>query len=167
MNEKLKQAYEKLGLSENVSREEINKRFDLLIKRRKSKASEEERSAPEEDFQAFKFILDTLDKQEIEEAEQGVWLSTGNSPERQANGNGSSACTGRMLLYRSLRSLCSLLPEMLFITTGSIVNIWLPASAGCQNYVPGQFRCAGPGRTDSRFGCRYYCAVSGVEAGRK
>ncbi|MBY0013356.1 hypothetical protein [Paenibacillus typhae] len=70
VNEKLKQAYERLGLSENVSREEINKRFDLLLKRRKSKAKDEERSAPEEDFQAFKFILDTLDKQEIDEAEQ-------------------------------------------------------------------------------------------------
>lgn len=70
MNEKLKQAYERLGLPENVSREEINKRFDLLLKRRRSKASDDERSAPEEDFQAFKFILDSLDQQEIEEAEQ-------------------------------------------------------------------------------------------------
>ncbi len=70
MNEKLKQAYERLGLSENVSREEINKRFDLLLKRRRSKSSDEERSAPEEDFQAFKFILDSLDEQEISEAEQ-------------------------------------------------------------------------------------------------
>ncbi|WP_310832716.1 hypothetical protein [Paenibacillus pedocola] len=70
MNEKLKQAYERLGLSENVSREEINKRFDLLLKRRRSKSSDDERSAPEEDFQAFKFILDSLDEQEISEAEQ-------------------------------------------------------------------------------------------------
>lgn len=70
MNEKLKQAYDRLGLSENVSREEINKRFDLLIKRRRTKASDEERSAPEEDFQAFKFILDSMDQQEIQEAEQ-------------------------------------------------------------------------------------------------
>ncbi|CAH1190420.1 hypothetical protein PAECIP111892_00170 [Paenibacillus auburnensis] len=70
MNEKLKQAYDRLGLSENVSREEINKRFDLLLKRRRSKSSDEERSAPEEDFQAFKFILDSLDEQEISEAEQ-------------------------------------------------------------------------------------------------
>jgi hypothetical protein len=70
VNEKLKQAYDRLGLSENVSREEINKRFDLLLKRRRSKSSDEERSAPEEDFQAFKFILDSLDEQEISEAEQ-------------------------------------------------------------------------------------------------
>ncbi|WP_249898113.1 molecular chaperone DnaJ [Paenibacillus sp. PK3_47] len=70
MNEKLKQAYDRLGLPENVSREEINKRFDLLLKRRRSKSKDEERSAPEEDFQAFKFILDTLDKQEIQEAEE-------------------------------------------------------------------------------------------------
>lgn len=70
MNEKLKKAYERVGLSENVSREEINKRFDLLLKRRRSKASDDERSAPEEDFQAFKFILDSLDEQEIQEAEQ-------------------------------------------------------------------------------------------------
>ncbi|QSF46882.1 hypothetical protein [Paenibacillus tianjinensis] len=70
MNEKLKQAYERLGLSENVSREEINKRFDLLLKRRRSKSKDDERSAPEEDFQAFKFILDSLDEQEISEAER-------------------------------------------------------------------------------------------------
>lgn len=70
VNEKLKKAYERVGLSENVSREEINKRFDLLLKRRRSKASDDERSAPEEDFQAFKFILDSLDEQEIQEAEQ-------------------------------------------------------------------------------------------------
>lgn len=71
MNEKLKQAYDRLGLPENVSREEINKRFDLLLKRRRSKKSnDEERAAPEEDFQAFKFILDTLDQQEIQEAEE-------------------------------------------------------------------------------------------------
>ncbi|WP_151734910.1 hypothetical protein [Paenibacillus tengchongensis] len=71
MNDKLKQAYERLGLPENASREEINKRFDLLIKRQRSKKNkDEERAAPEEDFQTFKFILDTLDKQEIAEAEE-------------------------------------------------------------------------------------------------
>lgn len=70
MNEKLKQAYDRLGLPENVSREEINKRFDLLLKRRRSKPNDEERAAPEDDFQAFKFILDTLDQQEIQEAEE-------------------------------------------------------------------------------------------------
>lgn len=69
--EKLKQAYEKVGLPENVSKEEINKRFDLLLKRRRSKSSDdEERSAPEENFQAFKFILDSMDQQEIQEAEE-------------------------------------------------------------------------------------------------
>lgn len=69
-NEKLKQAYEKVGLPENVSREEINKRFDLLLKRRRNKSSDDERSAPEEDFQAFKFILDSMDQQEIQAAEE-------------------------------------------------------------------------------------------------
>lgn len=69
MNEKLKLAYGRLGLSENVTREELDKRFDLLLKRRRSLTGEEEIAAYEGDFQAFKLILDTWDQQEIQEAE--------------------------------------------------------------------------------------------------
>ncbi|WNS45950.1 hypothetical protein [Paenibacillus sp. MMS20-IR301] len=69
MNEKLKQAYSRLELSETVTREELNKRFDLLLKRRRTLRTDEEIAAYEADFQAFKLILDTWDEQEIQEAE--------------------------------------------------------------------------------------------------
>ncbi|SDK99726.1 hypothetical protein [Paenibacillus jilunlii] len=69
MNEKLTQAYERLGLPETVTREELNKRFDLLLRRRRSLNTEAEIAAYEADFQAIKFILDFRDQQEIQEAE--------------------------------------------------------------------------------------------------
>ncbi|MBW4082671.1 hypothetical protein [Paenibacillus sp. S150] len=69
MNEKLKQAYGRLGLPETVTREELNKRFDLLLKRRRSLTTEAEIAEYEADFQAIKFILDSRDQQEIQEAE--------------------------------------------------------------------------------------------------
>ncbi|WP_379153594.1 hypothetical protein [Paenibacillus sp. sgz5001063] len=69
MNEKLKQAYERLGLPETVTREELNKRFDLLLRRRRSLNTDAEIAAYEEEFQAIKFILDSRDQQEIQEAE--------------------------------------------------------------------------------------------------
>ncbi|MEC0169309.1 hypothetical protein [Paenibacillus graminis] len=69
MNEKLTQAYERLGLPETVTREELNKRFDLLLRRRRSLNTEAEIAAYEADFQAIKFILDSRDQQEIQEAE--------------------------------------------------------------------------------------------------
>lgn len=42
MNEKLKEAYERLDLPEDITREELNKKFELLLKRRKSNSSETE-----------------------------------------------------------------------------------------------------------------------------
>ncbi|MNI22278.1 hypothetical protein D3C73_758300 [compost metagenome] len=69
VNEKLTQAYERLGLPETVTREELNKRFDLLLRRRRSLNTEAEIAAYEADFQAIKFILDSRDQQEIQEAE--------------------------------------------------------------------------------------------------
>lgn len=69
MNEKLNQAYTRLGLSETVTREELNKRFDLLLKRRRTLTTDEEIAAYEADFQAYKLILDTWDEQEIQKAE--------------------------------------------------------------------------------------------------
>lgn len=69
MDEKLKQSYERLGLSETVTREELNKRFELLLKRRRSLTADAEITAYEEEFQALKSILDALDQKEIQEAE--------------------------------------------------------------------------------------------------
>ncbi|WP_438351508.1 hypothetical protein ACP8HI_13195 [Paenibacillus sp. FA6] len=69
MNDKLQHAYEQLGLSADITREELDSRFDLLLKRQRSNSSEGN-TTYEEDFQAFKFILDTLDKQEIQEKEE-------------------------------------------------------------------------------------------------
>lgn len=69
MNEKLKEAYERLDLPVDITREELNKKFDLHLKRRKSNSSETEAAAYEEEFLAYKTILDGLDQQEIQEAE--------------------------------------------------------------------------------------------------
>lgn len=69
MDEKLKQAYERLNLPEDISREELNKRLDMLLKRRRSNSNESESAAYEEEFLAYKTILDGLDQKEIQEAE--------------------------------------------------------------------------------------------------
>lgn len=69
MNEKLKQAYERLNLPEDISREELNKKLDMHLKRRRSNSSESESAAYEEEFLAYKTILDGLDQKEIQEAE--------------------------------------------------------------------------------------------------
>ena len=69
MNEKLKQAYERLNLPEDVTREELNKRLDIHLKRRRSNSTEDEVAAYEEEFRAYKTILDGLDQKEIQEAE--------------------------------------------------------------------------------------------------
>ncbi|MFD5017996.1 hypothetical protein ACFWMP_03730 [Paenibacillus sp. NPDC058367] len=69
MNEKLKEAYERLDLPVDITREELNKKFDLHLKRRKSNSSETEAAAYEEEFLAYKTILDGIDQQEIQEAE--------------------------------------------------------------------------------------------------
>ncbi|NQX49173.1 hypothetical protein HQN87_28010 [Paenibacillus tritici] len=69
MNDNLKQAYVRLDLPETVTREELNKRFDLLLKRRRALSTDEEIAAYEADFRAYKLILDTWDEQEIQQAE--------------------------------------------------------------------------------------------------
>lgn len=69
MNEQLKQAYARLGLPEDITREELDKRFDLHLKRMRSGSGEGDTGSYEEDFQAFKFILASLDQQEIQQAE--------------------------------------------------------------------------------------------------
>lgn len=69
MNENLKQAYVQLELPETVTREELNKRFDLHLKRRRALTTEEEIAGYEADFRAYKLILDTWDEQEIQKAE--------------------------------------------------------------------------------------------------
>jgi hypothetical protein len=69
LNEKLKQAYERLNLPEDITREELNKRFDMHLKRRRSISTESDIAAYEEVFLAYKFILDAMDHREIQEAE--------------------------------------------------------------------------------------------------
>lgn len=78
MNEKMKQTYEYLSLPEDITREELDRRFNLLLKRQRSNSAD---SSYEEEFQAYKFILDELDQQEIMEAEDQRMKKWG----RQAN----------------------------------------------------------------------------------
>lgn len=78
MNEKLKQAYQFLNLPEDITREELDKRFNLLLRRQRSNSTD---SSYEEEFQAFKFILDVLDQREIKEAENNRMAKWG----KQAN----------------------------------------------------------------------------------
>lgn len=61
----LKQAYETLGLSENASREEVEKTFELLLRRSKGKAGEEI-TVFEQQLKAYKFIINYNDQAEIE-----------------------------------------------------------------------------------------------------
>lgn len=63
--ENLKQAYETLGLSENASREEIEKTFELLLRRSKGKSGDEA-TVFEQQLQAYKFITNYNDQAEIE-----------------------------------------------------------------------------------------------------
>ena len=69
MKEDLKQAYKLLNLPEDITREELDKRFELLLKRQRFSTTEGSSVSYEEEFRALKFILDTLDQQEINEAE--------------------------------------------------------------------------------------------------
>ncbi|MNM11627.1 hypothetical protein D3C81_217890 [compost metagenome] len=71
MNDKVKEAYEFLGLPEEVQMEEVNRRFDMLLKRRRSIGAPgtAEALAFEKEVQAYRLILDTHAKQEVEEAE--------------------------------------------------------------------------------------------------
>lgn len=78
MKEKLKQTYEYLSLPEDTTREELDRRFNLLLKRQRSNSAD---SSYEEEFQAYKFILDELDQREIMEAEDQRMKKWG----RQAN----------------------------------------------------------------------------------
>lgn len=70
MDEKLKESYERLGVDETVTNEELNARLDRVLKRRRSLTGEQEIAAYESEFQAIKLILDTRDKREVEAAEQ-------------------------------------------------------------------------------------------------
>lgn len=74
----MKQTYEYLSLPEDITREELDRRFNLLLKRQRSNSAD---SSYEEEFQAYKFILDELDQQEIMEAEDQRMKKWG----RQAN----------------------------------------------------------------------------------
>lgn len=71
MNDKLKDAYEFLGLPQDVSMDEVNRRFDLLLKRRKSVGAPgtAEALAFEKEVQAYRLILDEHARREVEEAE--------------------------------------------------------------------------------------------------
>ncbi|OAB46595.1 hypothetical protein [Paenibacillus antarcticus] len=80
MNEKLTHAYEYLDLPEDITREELDRRFNLLLKRQRS-SSDDGDTTYEEEFRAFKFILDELDQREIMEAEDRRFAKWG----RQAN----------------------------------------------------------------------------------
>ncbi|MFP4979248.1 molecular chaperone DnaJ [Paenibacillus sp. CN-4] len=66
MNE-IKDAYKRLGLPEDISREDLNKRFDLLLKKRKSGSLAEEEV--EEEIRAYRLILDYWRNEDIREAE--------------------------------------------------------------------------------------------------
>lgn len=62
----LKQAYQVLGLSENASRQEVEKRFEILLRRSKGKNA----TSPEifeEQVSAYKFIVNHEDKSKIDQ----------------------------------------------------------------------------------------------------
>lgn len=63
--ENLKQAYETLGLSENASREEVEKTFEMLLRRSKGKSGEEA-TVFEQQLKAYKFIINYKEQAEIE-----------------------------------------------------------------------------------------------------
>ncbi|AOZ91558.1 hypothetical protein [Paenibacillus crassostreae] len=67
LDENLKQAYKRLDLPEDISKEELNKRFDLLLKRQRSIGTDG--TTYDDEFQAYKLILDALDQQEIQAEE--------------------------------------------------------------------------------------------------
>lgn len=63
LDNELQEAYRRLGLQEDVTREELDRQFSLLLKRGRSLSSYDE------DFRAFKTILDARDQQEIQDSE--------------------------------------------------------------------------------------------------
>lgn len=63
--ENLKQAYETLGLSENASREEVEKTFEMLLRRSKGKSGEEA-TIFEQQLKAYKFIINYKEQAKIE-----------------------------------------------------------------------------------------------------
>ena len=73
--DELKAAYKRLGVPEDVTKEELDKRFDLLIRKSRSNAKtgdagKQQESEYEEDFKAIRYILNTRREKEIEEATQ-------------------------------------------------------------------------------------------------
>ncbi|MFD1773026.1 hypothetical protein [Paenibacillus rhizophilus] len=74
MKDEVKEAYKLLGLPEDVTKEEVNRRFDLLLKRRKSASgSGTAESGPflayEDEMKAYRLILDDWARTETQEAE--------------------------------------------------------------------------------------------------
>ena len=63
--ENLKQAYETLGLSENASREDVEKTFELVLRRSKGKTGEEA-TIFDQQLKAYKFIINYKEQAEIE-----------------------------------------------------------------------------------------------------
>ncbi|ASA25967.1 molecular chaperone DnaJ [Paenibacillus donghaensis] len=88
--DELKAAYQRLGVSEDVTKEELDKQFDLLIRKSRSNAKagdagKQQESEYEEDFKAIRYILNARREQEIEEATQkrlAKWGKLGGTVEK-------------------------------------------------------------------------------------
>ncbi|ANS73918.1 hypothetical protein AWM70_04505 [Paenibacillus yonginensis] len=72
--DELRKAYQTLGLEEGAPREEVNKKYDLYVRRSRSRGRSQEGTEPEEDFEAinraYRFIIDYEDNKIIEQKRQ-------------------------------------------------------------------------------------------------
>lgn len=77
--DELKHAYERLGLPEGASREEVEKRFDLLVRQNRSKkrSGEGEESSFEEILHAYRAIVNQEDQQIIQKMSQDRYSKWG------------------------------------------------------------------------------------------
>ncbi|AWB44206.1 molecular chaperone DnaJ [Paenibacillus sp. CAA11] len=78
--EQLKKAYERLGLTETATREEVEKRFDLLVRqdRSRKRAGESGDSDFDEVIKAYRTIVDQEDQQVIEQLNQERYAKWGS-----------------------------------------------------------------------------------------
>lgn len=84
--DELRKAYETLGLEEGATREEVNKKYDLYVRRARSRSRTQEGGEPEEDFEAinraYRSIITFEDNKVIEQKRQerfrkwGRWAGT-------------------------------------------------------------------------------------------
>lgn len=123
MKDEVKEAYRLLGLPEDVTKEEVNRRFDLLLKRRKSASSSETPDSGlsqtyEDEMKAFRLILDDWARTEVQEAEN----------KRLAKWGRFAGTAGRVEDFFRLY-------KTHVLVTIAIVAVLIAGVAGVQNYL--------------------------------